>query len=49
MELGYIDLKDSFWRKSLFRKMGFQKRAGTTGKVAISQAAREEIELVFFH
>ena len=29
--------------------MGFQKRAGTTGKVAISQAAREEIELVFFH
>ena len=29
--------------------MGFKKRAATTGKVAVPQAVREEIELVFFH
>ena len=38
MDLGCIDLTDLFWTKSLSRRMSFEKRA-----------AREEIELVFFH
>ena len=33
----------------IIQENGFKKRAGTTSKVAIPQAVREEIELVFLH
>ena len=49
MEPECIDLKDSFWTQSLFKRMGFEKRAATTDKVAIPHTVREEMELVFFH
>ena len=37
------------WAQSLFRRMGFRKRAARTGKVAIPLGARRESELTFLH
>lgn len=37
------------WAQSLFRRMGFKKRAATTGKVTIPEGARKEAELVYLH
>ena len=37
------------WAQSLFRRMGFKKRATTTGKVSIPEGAKKESELVFLH
>ena len=44
-----IDLKSSLWAKSLFKRMGFVKRACTTGRPEIPAGARKEAELVFHH
>ena len=49
MDLGCIDLKNSYWTQSLFRRMGFRKRTATTGKVAFPKAVQKEIEISFFH
>ena len=37
------------WAQSLFRRMGYKRRLGTTSKVSISNKARNEIELIFMH
>ena len=43
--LAHIYLKNFFWRKSLFSRMWFSKRASTTGKVTVSDALKKEIAL----
>lgn len=37
------------WAQSFYRRMGFQKRAATTGKVTIPEGARKEAELVYLY
>ena len=37
------------WAQSLSRRMGFKKRAATTGKVTIPDGARKEAELVYLY
>ena len=46
--VGDIDIDSSTWAQSLFRRMGFVKRRKTSSKVDIPEAARKEIEYVFF-
>ena len=49
MNLDHIDLSHSHWAQSLFRRMGFVKRFGTTGKVPIPEALRKELETSYLH
>ena len=49
MQLDHIDISGSNWAQSLFRRMGFVKRFGTTGKVPIPEALRKELETSFLH
>ena len=44
-----LDLDSSFWAKSLFRRMGFTKRACTTSKPEIPELAKKEAQLIFQH
>ena len=44
MNLDHIDVSQSSWSQSLFRKMGFVRRFFTTGKVSIPEALRKELE-----
>ena len=44
-----IDLKSSSWAKSLFKRMGFVKRACTTGRPEIPAGTGKEAELMFHH
>ena len=37
------------WAKSLFRRMGWKRRARTTGKVRIPDGTKKEAELLFLH
>ena len=46
-ELGHIDLRSSYWTQSLFRQIGFRRRAGTTGKIEVTDAVKEEVSLSF--
>jgi len=41
-ELSHINLEKTDWWKSFFRRMGFVRRAATTGKVPISEEVRKE-------
>ena len=45
--LSNIDFAKSSWAKSLFRCMGFVKRAVTTARPEITEGARKEAELIF--
>lgn len=45
--LRHIDLKNSFWTQSLFRRIGYKKRVVITGKVNVPEAVRKEIEVAF--
>ena len=47
--LQLIDLDSSSWAKSLFKRMGFVKRACTTSRPDIPASARKEAELIFHH
>ena len=49
MNLDHIDLSQSGWAQSLFRRMKFVRRFGTTGKVPISESLREELEKSYLH
>ena len=49
MNLDHIDLSQSSWSQSLFRRMGFVRRFGTTGKVSIPEALRKELETQYLH
>lgn len=44
-----IDLKNSYWPQSLFRRMGFKKRTATTGKVSVPANVLKEMELTYLH
>ena len=37
------------WAQSMFRRMGFKKRAAATGKVTIPDGAREEAQMVYLY
>ena len=37
-----LDLENSSWAKSLFKRMGFVKRAATTGRPDIPEGAKKE-------
>ena len=47
-ELG-IDLKNSYWTQSLFRRMGYKRRSATTGKVSVPKNVLQEVELTYLH
>ena len=40
----HIDVKNSDWTQSLFRRMNFVRQFGTTGKVDIPKSLCKEIE-----
>lgn len=44
-----LDLHNSSWAKSLFRRMGFKRRMATTGKVDVPTTFLEEIKVTFLH
>ena len=44
-----LDLENSSWTKSLFRRMGFVRRAKTTSKPEIPERAKNEAALILRH
>ena len=48
-KLDHIDLKQSCWAQSLFRRMGFVRRLGTTGKIPIPDSLKKELEKSYLH
>ena len=44
-----LDLENSSWTKSLFRRMGFVRRGKTTSKPEIPQRAKNEAALILQH
>ena len=48
-KLEHIDLKQSCWAQSLFRRMGFVRRLGTIGKVPIPDSLKKELEKSYLH
>ena len=49
MDLGHIHGEDTIWARSLFRRMGFVRRSGTTAKVPVPDDLKKEIELTYLH
>ena len=49
MNLGHIELEGTSWARSLFQRMGYVRRAGTTAKVPITDDLKKEIELTYLH
>ena len=47
--VGNIDLESTAWAPSLFKRMGYVKRRKTSSKLEIPDAARKEIEFLFYH
>ena len=47
--VGQIDLELSSWAQSLFRRMGFVRRKGTTAKLEIPDDAFKEAQLLLTH
>ena len=44
---GNIDVENSHWVQSLYRRMGFKRRQAITSKPYIPEGARKEEELMF--
>ena len=44
-----IDLDNSEWAKSLFRRMVYIRRKGTTANLEIPAGLRKKVELLFNH
>ena len=44
-----LDLENSSWTKSLFRRMGFVRRGKTASKPEIPQRAKNEAALILHH
>ena len=44
--IGNIDLEESSWARSMFRRMGLVRRRKTSSKIEIPEAARKEISLI---
>ena len=47
--VGQMDLESSSWAQSLFRRMGFVLRRGTTAKLEIPDGTFKEAQLLFTH
>ena len=47
MNLNHIELDESSWAQSLFRRMKFVRRFTSTGKVPIPEALCKELEKVY--
>ena len=47
VNLGHIHVEDTNWARSLFRRMGFVRRRGTTAPVP--DDLKKEIELTYLH
>ena len=47
--VGQIDPESSSWAQSLFHRMGFVRRRGTTAKLEIPDGAFKEAHLLFTH
>ena len=47
--MNHIDLDETSWAQSLFRRMKFVRRFTTTGKVPIPEALRTELEKAYLH
>ena len=43
----HLNIEDSSWSKSLFKRMGYVRRLATTGKVEISEKLKVEIETAY--
>ena len=48
-DLEVLDLDGRWWIQSLFRRMGFVRRAATTSKVEIPERAKKEAEMVYLY
>ena len=44
-----LDLENSSWAKSFFKRMGLVKWEAETGRTDISEIAEKEAEILFFH
>ena len=44
-----LDLQNSSWAKSLFKRMGFAKRRAATGRPDIPEGAKKEVEVLLLH
>ena len=44
-----LDLENSSWAKSLFKRMGFVKRAATTERPDIPYGAKKGAKILFLH
>ena len=49
MNLNHINLDESSWAQSLFRRMKFARRFTTTDKIPIPEALRNELEKAYLH
>ena len=49
LNLDQMNIEDSSWSKSLFKRMGFKRRLATTGKVSISPELHQEIQEAYLY
>ena len=49
LNLDQMNIEDSSWSKSLFKRMGFKRRLPTTGKVSISPELHQEIQEAYLY
>ena len=43
----HLNIEESSWSKSLFKRMGYVRRLATTGKVEILEKLKADIETVY--
>ena len=49
LNLDQMNIEDSSWSKSLFKRMDFKRRLAITGKVSISPELHQEIQEAYLH
>ena len=49
LNLDQMNIEDSSWSKSLFKRMGFKRRLATTGKVSMSPELHQEIQEAYLY
>ena len=45
----HLNIEETSWSKSLFKRIGYVQRLATTGKVEISEKLKAEIETVYLY
>ena len=48
-EVGKVDIENSEWAKSLFKRMNYRRRKATTAKLPMPSSIYKENELLFHH